>query len=351
MLRLILLAALSCSINVLAADEFNVNSTELYEALTSPPIKVSEGTPAEVRLKFNSYLSDIECSQKHSLFAAGFLGGLVSINNINTGSEIKRIQAHANKVEIAWISDNGNVLATTSGKDTARFWDIHTGKQLFSAEFEPRSYPVLFKSRYLLLFGSNLSVIDIETGKVQSDVIKSTGGKAVVNDKNNRLYLLYGNTIRVFNITIDQGILYFDQTHREKLKSHGREFHWLHLIASDNSLLVVSKRGEIIKLDSETFKGSSVIEPEVVEKITSFNATGKHFIFSGRPKTNASNRETRYTTSRDTIYAGSTKKGLTHVLNLFTKKDAYACFKNKKEPSAIVGTMTNIVSTPLEELK
>lgn len=330
-----------------ASEEYTIDSSDLHAALSSPPIKTAYGKSSEVRIKYNSYLSDIACDPKHTLFATAFQNGQISINNIRTGVEVKRIQAHADSAEIAWFSENGKVLATTSRKDTARFWDVFTGKELFSTEFVPRAYPVLFKSRYLLLTGSSLSVVDLKTGKVQTDVLRSTSGKTVIDSKRNKLFILSGNAVRIFEITIDQDLLYFDQTHREKLQQYGRSFAWMHYHKSDNSLIIASKRGIVVKLDAETFKGTRVID--AVDSIHSFDVNGGHFIISGRPKTNAGNRGSRLTSKRDTVFAGTIKHGITHYLNLYTNKESFACFREDGKPNAIVGTMTNVASTPLDK--
>lgn len=345
-LHLFSIIMLTLILSDVVAEEriLTVDSKPLYAKIISAPGKLTRGESRQIQLRFGSYIRGLECSSSYSLFAAGFINGEVSIHRMDSGEEMFRIQAHASNPEIAWFSDNDKVLVTTSDGDTARFWDTATGKELFNTEFMPRAYPIVYQSRYLILIGSDISILDMKTGRLQLDHLGYGGSykKGVSISGDNKLYLLSGSELHIFDIVKNNEGLTLNRNNRVKLHSYGKRFNWIKLDSSNKSLILASKNGGVLNIDINTFD-IKVVTGDIKE-IDSFDFNDNDdFIFSGKP---IQKEGVNYSGKmRDVVYVGDAKKGINNYFNLYTWNRAYTCFRGDKNNGALVGTMTNIVST------
>lgn len=341
------------SYNAFAEERIlTVNSEPLYNKLLLASANSTHNENSQVRLKFDSYLTSLHCSPSQPLFAAGFINGQVSIHDMHSGKELRRLQAHSSNPVPVWFSGNGLVLATISRRDTARFWDVATGNELFNTEFMPRAYPVLYQSRYLILIGSDISVLDMKTGQLQLDH-RGYGGsylQGIADPKSSTLYLLSYNALDVFDIINNKSGLSLKRRHREKLHTYGNRFNWISLESTSKLLVLVSKTGSVITINTNTFVVKEIVS-HLMKEIDSFgiNQDGD-FIISGKliQKADISRADSRHR-QHDVVYRGTLQEGVTHNFYLHTGYRAYACFRSTHESEALVGTMTNIVNTDIND--
>lgn len=76
------------------------------------------------------FVLDVDFSPNSQLLATGDQNGVITLHETVEGTELKRIQASAKRIESLAFSPDGQMLATASDDGTARIWDIPAGKEL-----------------------------------------------------------------------------------------------------------------------------------------------------------------------------------------------------------------------------
>ena len=95
-------------------------------------------------------------------------GGLIRIFNVETGEEIRRIDAHRNAVRSLSFSPDGTSLASCCST-TFRVWDVQSGKEHHMRHAETQFESVCFSSDEGIIIGATRMclVYDVNTRRVK----------------------------------------------------------------------------------------------------------------------------------------------------------------------------------------
>lgn len=337
-------------LNSTAAEEIlHVDTRSLYTALIDQNTASSKDISENVRVKFQSYLNGLVCDHEHRNFATSLINGQVSINDSRTGKNLSKFQVYAGPGRIAWFSDNGRVLATTAYNDSPRFWSVMTGDELFSSSYTRHAYPVRYGDRTLIIAGSEISILDLKTGRLQLSHLDFGGVylQGISDMTNKKLYLLSYNALYVFDISDQDNNINLSRRRIIKMTGLSTQINWLYLRDDGRSLFIASQYGNIFQVDTVSF----TITPLFKGRLTSMKSFDMNkdgdFLMAGIPATK-DNYISR-ARANDVVLKGNLRDEITHYFQLYTNYGAYACWRSTSGDDAIVGTITNIVNTPISQ--